>query len=192
MRENRRTERVNFLSAGWLHYNETRYACLLENISTSGVLLRVKKTINAPILPGEACKLLLAHENDDEQYHQVDARVVRFDANMAALEFTGLKNDSRNIIDTLIQKELCFIQGSQKLIDLGKEVAAAKGFGLTTAYFDKGELDPEREMHSLRLSAGEHTITIFLHRDEIEAFSHHADTEQTMAKIHHGIKRLHA
>lgn len=191
MRENRRTDRVNYLSAGWLHFNETRYACQLENISTSGVLLRVKKTINIPFFPGDPCRLLLAHENDDDQYHQVDARIVRFDTNKAALEFTGLNSDTRTIIDSLIQKEQYFMHGSQKLIDLGRKIAEAKGIGLTTVFFDTGELDPEREMHSLRLSAGERTITIFLHRNEIEDF-YQSDTEQLVAKINHSIERLHA
>lgn len=190
MIENRKYQRVNYLGTGWLHLNEAKYHCRLENISNNGALVRIKKTPGEPVNPGDKCYLKLHLEDERHDYHQVEARIVRFESDLAALEFNDLEIEANNLLDNLIQKEVHFINGGQMLIDLGLKAAFHKGIGLTAVHFDNGALNPEREIHTLRLSAGEHSINVHLHREEIEAF--HADngSEQTRTKIHHAVARL--
>ncbi|MDD5284239.1 MAG: PilZ domain-containing protein [Desulfuromonadaceae bacterium] len=190
MKENRRFLRVNYLGTGWLHHNKARYNCRLENISEKGALVSLKKAPDGLILAGDNCILMLDKEDKKQRYQEYDARIVRFETEMAALEFTETGTRSFDLLDNLIRKELQFTNGSQKLIDLVHEVAEKGGVGLTTAYFDKGEIDPEREMHTLRLSVGEQSINVHLLREEIEAYYARNDTEHVMAKINHAIERL--
>jgi hypothetical protein len=190
MRENRRVQRVNLLSSGWLYHNDSKYSCRLENISRSGALVRLKNAPRDPFLSGDKCTLTLHQPDQELQYHEIGAQIVRAESNVAALEFTELETESHDRIIGLIQKELHFLDGAQKLIDLGREFAALKGIGLTAVHFDKGELNPEREMHILRLSAGEHSINVHMHRDEIEEFYLLNDSKKTRAKIYHAIERL--
>jgi hypothetical protein len=192
MRENRRVQRVDLLSSGWLYHNGTKYSCRLENISRNGALVCLKIAPSGQLHPGDKCNLTLHQPDQEPQYHEIEAQVVRVEFNVTALEFTELETDSHDKLINLIQKELHFLEGGQKLIDLGREVAELKGIGLTAVYFDKGELNPEREMHTLRLSAGEQSINVHMHRDEIEEFYVPNDSKQTKAKIYHAIERLAA
>jgi hypothetical protein len=190
MQENRRFQRVNYLSTGRLHHNDAIYNCRIDNISKNGALLLLKKTPSVMLSSGDSCYLLVCQADKELHYQKFEARIVRFESDVVALEFTELKHESQSILDILIQKELHFLDGGKKLIDMVLEVAASRGIGLTVACFDKGELNPEIEMHTLRLSAGEHTINVHLHREEIEAFNVQSDAEQTNAKICHAIERL--
>jgi hypothetical protein len=192
MRENRRFQRVNYLGTGWLHHNESKYGCRLENISNNGALVRLKKTPGVSINPGERCSLMLHLEDKAQRYQDFEAKIVRFESGMAALEFSESEVESLEVLDNLVKKELHFIDGGQKIIDLGLKVAEMKGIGLTGVHFDKGELNPEREMHTLRLSAGENSINVHLHRKEIEAFYLQNGSEETRVKVCHAINRLHA
>ena len=190
MREKRRSLRVNYLGTGKLHYNELKYGCRLENISGGGALVSLQKKPDSPLNPGDRCSFMLHRENKMQLYQEFDARIVRFESEVAALEFMGSAIESDEVLDTIIRKELHFINGGKKLIDLGWKFAKREGIGLKVMYFDNGELYPEREMHTLRLSAGENSIKVHLHRREIEAFYARIDSEQTKAKICHAIARL--
>jgi hypothetical protein len=190
MKEHRRFLRVNYLGTGWLHHNEAKYSCRLENISENGALVSLKKVPREPLNPTDKCSLLLYQEDKDQKYQEFDAVIVRFESGLAALEFTESGIESHDLLENLIQKELYFINGGKKLIDLGLEVAKQRGIGLTLVHFDKGELNPERDVHTLRLSAGEHSINVHLNREEIEAFYVQNNAEQTRAKICNAIERL--
>lgn len=192
MREHRRFLRVNYLGAGWLHVNEGRYNCRLHNISNNGALVCLKKAPAVPINHGENCRLMLHQENKKTSYQEFDARIIRFESDVAALEFAESAIESDDTLDKLIRKELHFINGGKKLVDLGWKVAKRRGVGLTVVYFDKGELNPEREMHTLRLSVGKYSINVHLHREEIETFCVRSNFGETRAKICHAIDRLKA
>lgn len=191
MRENRRFLRVNYLGSGWLLYNDAKFNCRLENISENGALIHFKKTPDV-LIPNETCILMLHQEKKDKPYQEFVARIVRFENDIAALEFTDSGVESHRLLDELIRKELYLINGSQKLIDLGRKAAKKCGIGLTVSYFDKGEIIPEREMHTLRLSAGEHAVNVHLHRDEIEAFYGGKGSVKVKAKISHAVEQLKA
>jgi len=190
MRENRRVQRVNLLSSGWLYHNDIKYSCRLENISRSGALVRLKSAPTDQFFSGDKCTLTLYQPDQEPQYHEIGVQIVRAESNVAALEFTESETESHDRIINLIQKEIHFLDGGQKLINLGRDFANLKGIGLTVASFDKGELNPEREMHTLRLSAGEHSINVYMHRDEIEEYFVRSDSKHTRAKIYHAIERL--
>ncbi|MEI6703818.1 MAG: PilZ domain-containing protein [Deltaproteobacteria bacterium] len=190
MREKRRSLRVNYLGTGKLHHDEFKHNCRLENISGNGALVRLIREPDSPLNPGDGCTFMLHQEGKKQLYHEFAARIVRFESEVAALEFTESAIESGDLLDTLIRQELHFTNGGKKLIDLGWKFAKRKGIGLKVMYFDNGELIPEREMHTLRLSAGEHSIKVHLHRGEIEAFYARKDSEQTREKIFHAIERL--
>ena len=192
MNEKRRSQRVDLLSSGWLLHNESKYSCRILNISRSGVLLGLKKSPHDFLIPGESCCLLLQQADNVIDYQRIEAQVVRLQSGTVVLEFTELKTDSYNLLDKLVLKELNFMNGGQKLINLGKEVAERNGMSLTVLSFDNGQLNPEREMHTLRLSSGEHSINVHLHSDEIEAFNGQNNSERTESKIHSAIERLTA
>ena len=192
MREKRRSLRVNYLGTGKLHHDEVKYGCRLENISSNGALVSLKMKPDNPLNPGDGCSFMLHQEDKKRLYHELEARIVRFESEAVALEFMGSAIESDEVLDTLIRKELHFINGGKKLIDLGWKFAKRKGIGLKVMYFDNGELYLEREMHTLRLSAGENSIKVHLHRREIEALYASKDSERTREKICHAIERLKA
>jgi hypothetical protein len=192
MREKRRSLRVNYLGTGKLDHNQVKYNCRLENISSNGVLVSLKKEPDNPLNPGDGCSFILRQEDNKQLDQEIDARIVRFESEVAALEFTESAIESDEVLDTLIRHELHFINGGKKLIELGWKFAKRKGIGLTALYFDNGELNPVREMHTLRLAAGENSIKVHLHRREIEAFYARKDPEQTKVKICNAIERLSA
>ena len=190
MREQRRFQRVELLASGWLFHNESKYNCRLKNISENGALISLKKTPVKSLGPGDRCSLMLCHADKDLQYPKIQAQIGRLEAEVVALEFTDSGTESHSMLEHLIQKELHFLGGGKKLLTLGREVAAQKGVGLTVLCFDNGELIPEREMHTLRLSTGKHSINVHLNRKEIEAFYGRNDSERTREKIYHAIERL--
>lgn len=190
MSEKRTFQRIKYLGSGWLHHNDTRYSCRLENISGGGALASLKKVSYYPLHPGDKCVLKLRHEDEEVGCMHIDARVVRFEADAIGLEFTGLNNEAQIMLDDLIQKEFNFHEGGKKIIDLGREVAAVKGVGLAMAHFDKGEFIMEREIHMLRLSTGRHAINVHMHRKEIENFNALKDTGKTDEKIFDAVRRL--
>ncbi len=190
MRENRKYLRVNFLNTGWLHHNECKYFCRLDNISRNGALVRLRKLPGEPFCPGDNCCLKLYMEEEGELYHNVEARVVRYEPEEVALEFIESGIESLDKLDNIIRKEFHFIDGGQKIIDQSLEIAELKGMELTVAYFDKGTLNPEREIHSLRLSDGGNSVNVHLNREEIEAFSAEKDSKHVKAKIFDAIERL--
>jgi hypothetical protein len=190
MRENRRVRRVGLLGNGWLHHNEAEYSCRLVNISSTGALVNLKKVPSDPLHPGDKCSLTLYQPDSEQHYQKVEAQIIRFESDEVALEFTELEKESQNVFSNLIQKEMHFLDGGQKLINLGRELAELIGIELTMVNFDNGELNKEREMHTLRLSTGEHAVNVHLHRDEIESFNVQHDSEQTKKKIYHAIERL--
>ena len=154
--------------------------------------MSLKEAPHAPLHPGDKSRLMLYQENEGQRYQEFDARIVRFESDKAALEFTESVIESHDVLDNLIQKELHFIDGSQKLINLGREAAEMRGIGLTDLHFDSGKLLPEREIHTLRLSVGEHSIKVHLHRQEIEAYNAQIDSGEARAKVYHAIDRLNA
>ena len=189
MRENRKFQRVNLLSSGWILHNGIKYSCRLENISKNGALVSLKLSLNNQLHPGDNCNLTISQPDQEPSFHEIGARIVRAEANVVALEFSEMGTESHERIVNLIQKELHLLEGGQKLINLAREVAGLKGIEATTIYFDKGELNPEREIHTLRLSIGEHSVYIHVHRDELEAFSI-SNTKPIEAKIYHAVERL--
>ena len=152
MKENRRFLRVNYLGSAWLHYDQSRYNCRFENISKKGALVCLKKLPDAPLDEGGRCRLMLHQEDMEQQYQEFDAKILRFKSEVAALEFTESAIASDEILENLVRKELCFINGGKKLIDLSRKIARRKGVTLKFIYFDNGELNLEREIHTLRLS----------------------------------------
>ena len=190
MKENRQFERVNYLKTGFLHHKDVKYKCRLDNISKNGALVSLIMKPDGMLNPDDQCFLMLYQEDKETHYQKLDARIVRFESNVAALVFTGLETEANSVLESLVQKELQFSNGGAKLIDFGREIAAHKGIVLTDVYFDQGELNKEREMHILRFSAGEHAISMHLHREEIEAFDARNNVEQIRGKISHAIERL--
>jgi hypothetical protein len=190
MREKRRSLRVNYLGTGRLLHDEVAHNCRLKNISVNGALLSLKKKPDSPLNPGDRCIFMLHQEDKKQLYHELEARIVRFESEEAALEFTKSAIESDEVLNTLIRQDLHFIKGGKKLTDLGWKFAKRKGIGLTAMYFDSGEINRIREMHTLRLSAGEHSIKVHLHRREIEAFYARKDSDQTREKIFHAIEKF--
>jgi len=190
MREHRRFLRVNYLGSGWLHHNAARYNCRLENISKTGALVMLKNETDISLHPGDKCTLMLHQEDKEQLYQEFDSRIIRFESGIAALTFTETSIASNDLLDDLIQKELHFINGARKLIDLGWEIAYLNGIGLTVMHFDKGELNLEREFHTLRLSTGDNSVNVHLHREEIESFHALSDAGHVSEKICHAIEQL--
>jgi len=152
--------------------------------------LSLKRTPHETTEPGDKCSLMLHQADNKQPYQKVDAQIVRFESDVMALEFTEEDSKPYDFIDHLVQKELHFLNGVKDLIRLGREVAEQHSVGLSVLCFDNGELNPEREMHTMRLASGEHSINVHLHREEIEAFHIQSDSGKTRAKIRHAIERL--
>src|ERR1035437_6003592 len=104
--EKRRSQRVNYLNSGWLHHNDSKYNCRINNISQDGVLLVVKNTPDNSFQAGAKCYLMLYQTDKLPDYKRVDAQITRFESGEVALEFTELKKESYDFLENIVQKEL--------------------------------------------------------------------------------------
>jgi hypothetical protein len=192
MKEKRRSERINLLGTGWLHLNGAQYSCRLENISLHGARVGLKKTSIGPIHTGEACCLRLYQGDDGQHYGDFKAQIVHLESAVAGLEFVEVEGASKEVLENIINKEQHFHKGADKIINLAWEVAGLQGIDLTCLYFDKGELDPEREMHTLRFFAGDCATRVHLHRADMEEFYVQDGTTPVRTEILRAIDKLHA
>jgi len=191
MEEKRRSRRINYLGTGWLSHQGSRYFCRLENISLHGARVGLKDASVGPIPRGESCSLRLYQDADGQQYGDFRAQVVRFESAVAGLEFYEVEGTSKDVLEDIIRKEQYLYDGAHKIIDLAREVAEFRGITLTDVHFDRGELIPEREIHTLRFFAGERTSNVHLHRMDIEEFYDKDGAVPASREIHKAIDRLH-
>ena len=191
MKEKRRSQRINYLGTGWLHHKGTQYFCRLENISLHGAMVGLKQVPSGPLDPGERCCLRLYQDAEGQRYRDLMAQIVRFESSVAGLEFIEVEDGAKNALETIIEKEQRLCDGAHRLIDLAREVAETRGIELTAVHFDKGELMPEREIHTLRFFAGGHAANVHLHRADIEGVCVYGGTEPARREIHKAIGRLH-
>lgn len=192
MKEQRRSQRINYSGSGWLQHKDDQYFCRLENISLHGAMVGLKQMPISPITCGEKCSLRLYQDAEEHQYSDFAAQVVRCEsAAEAGLEFVAGEGASKDALEKIIQKEQHLFAGADEIIKLAREVAELRGIGLTDVHFDKGELIPEREIHILRFFAGEQRANVHLHRADIEAFNARNSTVPARMKIHKAIDRLH-
>ncbi len=190
MEERRRSQRVNYLATSWLHNQKARYFCRLENISLHGALVDLKKTFIGPVRHGDTWRLRLHQDAEGQRHGDVMVQVVRFESAVVGLEFIAMEDASKDVLETIIRKERHLSEGAAELIRLARETAELRGIELTDVHFDKGELIPEREIHTLRLSAGGHASTVHLHRAAIEEFHAHGGAVPARGEIHKAIGRL--
>jgi len=190
MNEKRRSQRIKLLGTGWLQHEGSQYFCRLENISRHGARVGLKTLPTPPIQQGEKCYLRLSHDSKEPEYVDFMAQIIRFESAGAGLEFLGVEDASLGVLDSIIQKEQYLSDGAEKIIGLAWKLAELRGIGLQNVYFDKGELMPEREVHTLRFVAGEYTSNVCLHRAEIEEFYIQDGTMPVRAGIHKAIDQL--
>jgi hypothetical protein len=189
MKEKRRSERINYLGTGWLQHFNAKHFCRLENISMDGALISLKQPLREPINQGYYCRLTLYHDAEGHS-KEFEACVARCEADQVGLEFVGLDSKLESTLTTIISREQQFYNGAQAVIDLARTLAEGKGITLTKVHFGKGELNPEKEIQILRLSAGKQSVMVDLHRKEIEQFQLQDQTASSQGKIRKTIDRL--
>jgi hypothetical protein len=190
MNEHRRSQRIDYLGTGWLQHKETQHFCRVENISEHGAMVTVKNAPIGQIHQGEKCCLRLYQDAGGQHYRNFAALIVRFESAVAGLEFIELEGASKEVLENIIKKEQHLFDGAHKMINLAREVAKLRGIELTEVHFDKGELIPEREIHTLRLFTGEHTSNVHFQRADIEEFYIRNGTVPARMEIHKAIDRL--
>lgn len=190
MREKRRFRRVNYLGTGWLYHNEARHFCRLENLSINGALVRLKKAPVDPICHGDKCRLVIYQDAEGQQTGQFAARIARYESALAGLEFIEEEAASQGLLENIISKEKHLSDGAEKIMALARELAELSGFKMNDLHFDQGELNPEREIHTLRCIAGEHCANVHLNRADIEGLCLPDGAGPARAKIQVAVRRL--
>ena len=188
MPDNRRHERIDFLSTARLDYNESKHFCQIKNLSISGAMLIMKEPICPPIPIGNKCNVSLYHDYEGFFSEDFSARIVYCQVPSFGVEFLDMGLDVQDVLKTIVNKEKRFFHGAQTIINIANEIALSKGIQLSELRFDNGKLAPERTVHCLRFIAGEHKIMMHLDRDEIEQFHEQVGTHK---KIHHSVNKLH-
>ncbi len=183
MKEKRRSERINYLSTGWLQHKGTKSSCKLENISMHGAMVDLKKTPSGSIHHGEECCLKLSQSAEEAQYTDFMAKIVRIESAVVGLEFIEADGTLKNFLENIIRKEKHLFDGADVVINRAREVAIFRGIELTDIHFDNGKLIPEREIHTLRVFAGKHESKVHLHRKDIETFCGQDGTVPARKKI---------
>lgn len=189
MNEKRRSQRIHYLGSGWLQHEGTPYSFRLENISLHGAMVALRKPPIGLIKCGEKCCLKLRQEVDGASYKDFMARIVRFESSVVGLEFIGVEDALKDLLGEIIKKEQHLADGADKLINLAREVAEKRGIELTDVHFDKGELLPERDIHTLRFFAGKQAAKVHLHRADIEEYARDGAVPTRM-KIYKAVNRL--
>ncbi|MDD5286424.1 MAG: PilZ domain-containing protein [Desulfuromonadaceae bacterium] len=190
MSDKRRSRRMNYLGSGWLQHNGGQYYCRFENISIHGALVDLKDLPIVSIQDGEIVCLRLHLDAGGPKYRDFTAKVVHFDSVVAGLEFFEVEGASKDLLEDIVTKESHLFDGAAKILNLAREVAEERRIKLTAVHFDRGELIPEREIHTLRLFAGEHTAKAHLHREQIEEFYVNEFTLPAHMEVHKAIDRL--
>lgn len=124
------------------------------------------------------------------QTGQFTARIARYESSLAGLEFIEEETASKVVLENIISKERNLSDGADKIMKLARELAELSGIEMNDLHFDKGELNPEREIHTLRCFAGEYNANVHLHRADIEEFCLQDGAGPDRAKIHGVVKRL--
>ena len=189
MKEMRRSERINYLGTGWLQHFNAKLFCRLENISMDGALISLKQPLREPINQGYYCRLTLYHDAEGHS-KEFDACVARCEADRVGLEFVSLDNNLKDTLKTIISKEQHFANGAQMAIALARSLAEGKGIKLNNVQFEKGALNPEKEIQILRLHSGGQNIMVDFYRKEIEQFHLQGRTAPPYAKIRKTIDKL--
>lgn len=169
MLENRRDKRVNHLSTCWLQHRDSRYYCRVENISKSGALVSLKKPAVEPVGSGDECTITFCLEGENVNNMEFNARIIRYGSGMAAVEFVEAESKSQKELEIIIDREQHFIDGAGKLLDIVRECAETMKIELSDIHFDDGKLNPEREMHILRIHSGEYAAKLHFIREDIES-----------------------
>lgn len=189
MKEMRRSERINFLGTGWLQHHNAKHFCRLENISMDGVLISLKQALCEPLDKGVTCRLTLYHDAEGHS-REFETCVARCEADRVGLEFVGLDSNLIDTLKTIISQEQHFTNGAQMAIALARTLAEGKGIKLNNVHFEKGALNPEKEIQILRFHAGEQSVMVDLYRKEIEQFHLQGQTAPPYAKIRKTIDKL--
>lgn len=191
MSEKRRSQRINFLGTGRLQHREASFFCRLENISMHGAMVDLRNQPIDSISRGEKCCLKLYQDVEGQQYTDFMATVIRFESSAVGLEFVEAEGVLKDVLENIVWKEQCLSGGARKIIDLAREVAGHRGVELSDVHFDKGELIPERDIHTLRFFAGEHTAKVHFHRAYIERYCVKDGAVPARMEILKAIDRLH-
>jgi hypothetical protein len=188
MPDSRRVERINHMGTAWLQYNGMKHYCQIQNVSPMGAMVLTKEPVMFPIPHNSRCNVKFYHDYDGLFTNEFCARVVYCNSATLGLEFIEMDFDSKKILKTVVEGDTKFYNGALNIIKIAKNFAEAKGIELSALHFDKGELDLEKEMHTLRLFADQYRIMLPLHRAEIEQFdSNHVDDH----KIRKTVDKLH-
>lgn len=190
MLENRRDKRVNHLSTCWLQHRDTSYYCRLENISKSGALVSLKKPAVEPVGSGDECTVTLCLEGENVNNMIFNARIVRYGSGMAAVEFVEAESKSQKELEIIIDREQHFMDGAGKLLNLVQECAETMGIELSDIHFDAGKLNPEREIHILRISSGEYSAKVHFIRTDIESAFAGEFNQALRSKINSAVCKL--
>lgn len=190
MEEKRRSRRIDYLGTGWLQFRDMVYFCRLKNISLHGAMVGLRDAPGALVQAGERCRLRLYQDMEGQQYREFAARVVRYESDVAGIEFTETEGASREVLEGIIRKEQRLSEGARNIISLVREVAGRRGIELTELHFDRGELIPEREIHTLRFSAGRQRSNVHLHRADIEGCATMDDNAPAGREIRRAMERL--
>lgn len=92
-----------FVENGMLQYNTMHYPFQLENISSTGVVVRLKEEASEPILPGGDCVLVL-YNNHEKDRVTVSARLVHYSFTLAALQFIELDGETERVLGNIVEK----------------------------------------------------------------------------------------
>lgn len=93
----------SFVANGVLQYNALQYPFQLENISNTGVVVRLKAESIEPFITGENCVLVFYGSQADLQV-TVPARLVHYSFTLAAFQFIDLDKETAGELESIINK----------------------------------------------------------------------------------------
>jgi len=100
----------SFEANGVLQYNAQQYPFQLENISNTGVVVRLRAESIEPLLPGENCTLLFYGDREEIQV-TAPVRLVHYSFTLAAFQFVDLDTETvrelEGIINSIAEEKNC-------------------------------------------------------------------------------------
>jgi hypothetical protein len=100
MIENRRHRRIDCATKCILYHNGSKFRGVVENLSISGALVRIRSNLSGIIQPGDACSLLICHL-PALSYSRHSSQVKHLDSTAIGIQFLFLTDERHPKIEVL-------------------------------------------------------------------------------------------
>lgn len=103
MIEKRRHRRIDCVTKCILYHDGSKFRGVVENLSVSGALVRIRSNLSESIHPGDTCSLLICHL-PALSYSRHSSQVKHLDSTTVGIQFLFLEDGTTVQFDPLTRK----------------------------------------------------------------------------------------